>query len=92
MSWTCKQKDTGGRVLLEDNWTTFVKARMNCSLPGKFPFYYNQLQSTYLLRKQRLLYAVFTTPPSVSVASWFLFIYIIESDQTKVKEEKIELK
>ena len=63
-----RQKDAGGRVLLQDNWTTFVKARLNCSLPGQFPFYYNELQSTFLLRKQRLVYAVFTTPPSVFTA------------------------
>jgi len=62
----CQQKDAGGTVLLRDNWTTFVKARLNCSLPGQFPFYYNELQSTFLLRKQRLIYAVFTTAPSVS--------------------------
>jgi len=53
-------------VLLQDNWTTFFKARLNCSLPGQFPFYYNDLQSTFLLRKQRLVYAVFSTPPSVN--------------------------
>jgi len=59
------QRDAGGKILLQDNWTTFVKARLNCSLPGQFPFYYNELQNTFLLRKQRLVYAVFTTPPSV---------------------------
>jgi len=56
-------------VLLQDNWTTFFKARLNCSLPGQFPFYYNDLQSTFLLRKQRLVYAVFSTPPSVNTTS-----------------------
>ena len=61
-----EQRDAGGRVLLQDNWTTFFKARLNCSLPGQFPFYYSELQSTFLLRKQRIVYAVFTTPPSVN--------------------------
>ena len=68
----CGQRDAGGSVLLQDNWTTFVKARLNCSLPGQFPFYYNELQSTFLLRKQRLVYAVFTTAPSVSATEWSL--------------------
>jgi len=63
-----EQKDAGGKVLLQDNWTTFFKARLNCSLPGQFPFYYNELQSTFLLRKQRIIYAVFTTPSSVTAA------------------------
>ena len=64
----CEQRDSGGKVLLKDNWTTFFKARLNCSLPGQFPFYYNELQSTFLLRKPRLVYTVFTTPPSVITA------------------------
>ena len=40
----CKN-DMGGRFLLEDTWTTFMKARLNCSRPGEVPFYYNELQS-----------------------------------------------
>jgi semaphorin 5 len=57
------QNDAGGKVLLEDNWTTFVKARLNCSLPGAYPFYFSELQSTYYVERDRLIYALFTTSP-----------------------------
>ncbi|XP_043852455.1 semaphorin-5B isoform X2 [Dromiciops gliroides] len=56
----CKN-DVGGRFLLEDTWTTFMKARLNCSRPGEIPFYYNELQSAFHLPEQDLVYGVFTT-------------------------------
>lgn len=56
----CKN-DIGGRFLLEDTWTTFMKARLNCSRSGEIPFYYNELQSTFYLPEQDLIYGVFTT-------------------------------
>ncbi|XP_042320317.1 semaphorin-5A [Sceloporus undulatus] len=56
----CKN-DIGGRFLLEDTWTTFMKARLNCSLPGEIPFYYNELQSTFFLPELDLIYGIFTT-------------------------------
>lgn len=56
----CKN-DMGGRFLLEDTWTTFMKARLNCSRSGEIPFYYNELQSTFYLPEQDLLYGIFTT-------------------------------
>ena len=31
----CK-KDTGGKNILLQNWATFLKARLNCSIPGTF--------------------------------------------------------
>ncbi len=56
----CKN-DIGGRFLLEDTWTTFTKARLNCSRSGEIPFYYNELQSTFYLPEQDLIYGIFTT-------------------------------
>ncbi|KAM8871971.1 semaphorin-5B-like [Synchiropus picturatus] len=56
----CKN-DMGGRFLLEDTWTTFMKARLNCSRSGEIPFYYNELQSTFYEPKQNLIYGIFTT-------------------------------
>ncbi|XP_022240552.1 semaphorin-5A-like isoform X1 [Limulus polyphemus] len=57
----CKN-DQGGQFMLKDNWTTFLKARLNCSLPGEYPFYYNELQSIYYLEREQVFYATFTTP------------------------------
>lgn len=56
----CKN-DMGGRFLLEDTWTTFMKARLNCSRSGEIPFYFNELQSTFHLPEQDLIYGIFTT-------------------------------
>ncbi|KAM4538121.1 semaphorin-5B-like [Fundulus diaphanus] len=56
----CKN-DMGGRFLLEDTWTTFMKARLNCSRSGEIPFYFHELQSTFHLPEQDLIYGIFTT-------------------------------
>ncbi|KAI5109464.1 semaphorin-5B [Silurus meridionalis] len=55
------QNDVGGRFLLEDTWTTFMKARLNCSRSGDVPFYYHELHSTFFLPEQDLIYGIFTT-------------------------------
>ncbi|UYV69835.1 Sema-2a [Cordylochernes scorpioides] len=39
----CK-KDTGGKNILNKNWASFLKARLNCSIPGEFPFYFNEIR------------------------------------------------
>uniref|UniRef100_G1QHK5 Semaphorin 5B n=1 Tax=Nomascus leucogenys TaxID=61853 RepID=G1QHK5_NOMLE len=64
----CKN-DVGGRFLLEDTWTTFMKARLNCSRPGEVPFYYNELQSAFHLPEEDLIYGVFTTNVNSIAAS-----------------------
>ncbi|KAF3835953.1 hypothetical protein F7725_028511 [Dissostichus mawsoni] len=53
----CKN-DIGGRFLLEDTWTTFMKARLNCSRPGEIPFNYNELQGTFYLPELELLNSI----------------------------------
>ncbi|XP_060071882.1 semaphorin-5A-like [Ylistrum balloti] len=60
----CKT-DRGGNVVLEDKFTTYHKARMNCSLSGDYPFYFDEIQATHLLTTpngDKFLYAIFTTP------------------------------
>lgn len=47
--------------MLKDTWTTFLKARLNCSLPGDYPFYYDYIQSVVYVEEERLFYATFTT-------------------------------
>ncbi|XP_072253656.1 semaphorin-5B isoform X5 [Leuresthes tenuis] len=64
----CKN-DIGGRFLLEDTWTTFMKARLNCSRSGEIPFYYNELQSTFYLSEQDIIYGIFTTNVNSIAAS-----------------------
>lgn len=57
----CKN-DNGGQQILRENWTTFMKARLNCSLPGEYPFYFDEIQGVTYLPDNGLVYATFTTP------------------------------
>ncbi|CAG0893398.1 unnamed protein product, partial [Cyprideis torosa] len=57
----CKS-DTGGKNILSQNWATYLKARLNCSIPGEFPFYFNEIQGVYLEPGDDFrFYAVFST-------------------------------
>ena len=40
----CKHDD-GGPNKNKNMWTSFLKARLNCSVPGDYPFYFNEIQS-----------------------------------------------
>lgn len=39
----CKH-DKGGPHQSRDRWTTFLKARLNCSVPGEYPFYFDEIR------------------------------------------------
>lgn len=57
----CK-RDTGGKNILHQNWATYLKARLNCSIPGEFPYYFNEIQNVYKIPDDDTrFYAVFTT-------------------------------
>lgn len=57
----CKN-DSGGYTMLKDNWTTFLKARLNCSISGEYPFYFDEIQSMSYVPNENIVYATFTTP------------------------------
>ncbi|KAG1650348.1 Semaphorin-5B [Nymphon striatum] len=57
----CKN-DVGGRLVLKENWTTFLKARLNCSIGGEYPFYFNEIQKVFYIEGSETFYATFTTP------------------------------
>jgi chondroitin sulfate proteoglycan 4 len=57
----CKN-DSGGQFMLKDNWTTFMKARLNCSIPGEYPFYFDEIQGMSYVESEGMVYATFTTP------------------------------
>ena len=48
MARVCKS-DKGGANKFSDRWTTFLKSRLNCSIPGDYPFYFDHLREHYLL-------------------------------------------
>lgn len=63
--------DRGGPHQFGDRWTTFLKARLNCSMPGDYPFYFDEIQSISGLingvygdsgMRNDIIYAVLTTP------------------------------
>ncbi|XP_044742054.1 semaphorin-1A-like [Chrysoperla carnea] len=63
----CKD-DKGGPHQFRDRWTTFLKARLNCSIPGDYPFYFDEIQGTSdIIRHQdgeylqEIIYGVMTT-------------------------------
>jgi hypothetical protein len=65
----CK-KDTGGKNILSQNWVTYLKARLNCSISGEFPFYFNEIQSVYQIPTDKTkFYATFTTSTNGLVGS-----------------------
>ena len=41
----CKNDVGGSQRVLEKHWTSFAKARLNCSVPGESFFYFDVLQS-----------------------------------------------
>jgi hypothetical protein len=41
-------KDTGGDSLLRNKWTSYQKARLNCSLSGAFPSYFDVIRKSLL--------------------------------------------
>ena len=59
----CKN-DIGGEWVLMDQWTTFQKARLNCSFAGAFPFYFHYLQDAVAIKDGKgdtVFYGLFTT-------------------------------
>ena len=39
----CK-KDRGGPYKYKNKWTSFLKSRLNCSIPGEYPFYFDEIR------------------------------------------------
>ncbi|EFO16578.2 hypothetical protein LOAG_11927 [Loa loa] len=63
------RSDHGGPRPYSNEWTSFVKARLNCSIPGHYPFYFDQIEaiappvnSLHLSEMKQLVYAVFRSP------------------------------
>lgn len=64
------RNDLGGQRSLVNKWTTFLKARLVCSVPGvEGDTHFDQLQDVFLLssrdRQTPLLYAVFSTSSGI---------------------------
>ncbi|XP_053715533.1 semaphorin-6B [Synchiropus splendidus] len=61
----CKRDLGGSQRVLEKQWTSFLKARLNCSVPGDSHFYFNLLHSTSPIIRMHgrdVILGVFSTP------------------------------
>lgn len=56
------QGDRGGRLTLQKRWTSFLKARLTCSLP-EYDFHFNMLRSVFVMPgrmpQDTLFYGIF---------------------------------
>lgn len=65
MARVCKRDRGGSQRVLEKQWTSFLKARLNCSVPGDSHFYFNLLHSTSPIIRMHgrdIILGVFSTP------------------------------
>ena len=74
----CKEDDGENKGAMQNIFTSFFKARLNCSIPGEFPFYFNEIQATSSFGqgnfrptqdsgdRSDMIYGVFNTPESVN--------------------------
>ncbi|XP_065368622.1 semaphorin-1A [Calliphora vicina] len=89
----CKN-DRGGPYTLSKTWTSFLKARLNCSVPGEFPFYFDEIQAISPVIESGtnpLVYAVFTTSANAipgSAVCAFNVDDIMEAFQGRFKSQK----
>ncbi|XP_029426937.1 semaphorin-6A isoform X2 [Rhinatrema bivittatum] len=61
----CKNDMGGSQRVLEKQWTSFLKARLNCSVPGDSHFYFNILQAVtdvIHINGHDVVLATFSTP------------------------------
>ncbi|XP_056270272.1 semaphorin-6B isoform X2 [Pseudoliparis swirei] len=65
VSRVCKRDLGGSQRVLEKQWTSFLKTRLNCSVPGDSHFYFNLLHSTssiISMHGRDIILGVFSTP------------------------------
>uniref|UniRef100_A0A0K0F5F7 Sema domain-containing protein n=1 Tax=Strongyloides venezuelensis TaxID=75913 RepID=A0A0K0F5F7_STRVS len=55
------RSDRGGPRRYANEWTSFVKARLNCSISGRYPFYFDQIESISFVKESKTIYATFTS-------------------------------
>ncbi|XP_077432392.1 sema domain, transmembrane domain (TM), and cytoplasmic domain, (semaphorin) 6C isoform X2 [Vanacampus margaritifer] len=90
----CKNDNGGSPRVLERYWTSFLKARLNCSVPGDSFFYFDVLQSlTNVLQINRrpAVLGVFTTQANSITGSAVCAFYMDDIEKAfsgKFKEQK----
>ncbi|XP_071970890.1 semaphorin-6C isoform X1 [Engystomops pustulosus] len=90
----CKNDMGGSPRVLEKYWTSFLKARLNCSVPGDSFFYFDVLQSMsdiLTINNRPAVIGVFGTQPNSITGSGVCAFYMEEIEKVfngKFKEQK----
>lgn len=85
----CKNDKGATQHRFSHHWTTFLKARLNCSLPGEFPFYFDEIRKFSKLFCKALIalksgynewfQELFMTLPNFLLFLFLLFFFFKES-------------
>ncbi|KAG9345308.1 hypothetical protein JZ751_009854 [Albula glossodonta] len=90
----CKNDNGGSPRVLERYWTSFLKARLNCSVPGDSFFYFDVLQSltnVMQVNQRPTVLGVFTTQANSITGSAVCAFYMDDIEKAfngKFKEQK----
>nr|XP_034953521.1 semaphorin-6C [Zootoca vivipara] len=90
----CKNDMGGSPRVLEKYWTSFLKARLNCSVPGDSFFYFDVLQAVTDVTQvngQPAIFAVFATQSNSITGSAVCAFYMDEVERVfngKFKEQR----
>ncbi|CAJ1063039.1 sema domain%2C transmembrane domain (TM), and cytoplasmic domain, (semaphorin) 6E isoform X3 [Xyrichtys novacula] len=90
----CKNDNGGSPRVLERYWTSFLKARLNCSVPGDSFFYFDVLQSltnVLQINHRPAVLGVFTTQANSITGSAVCAFYMDDIEKAfsgKFKEQK----
>ncbi|XP_015461403.2 sema domain, transmembrane domain (TM), and cytoplasmic domain, (semaphorin) 6E isoform X3 [Astyanax mexicanus] len=90
----CKNDNGGSPRVLERYWTSFLKARLNCSVPGDSFFYFDVLQSltnVMQINRRPAVLGVFTTQANSITGSAVCAFYMDDIERAfsgKFKEQK----
>ncbi|XP_066538587.1 sema domain, transmembrane domain (TM), and cytoplasmic domain, (semaphorin) 6C isoform X2 [Hoplias malabaricus] len=90
----CKNDNGGSPRVLERYWTSFLKARLNCSVPGDSFFYFDVLQSltnVMQINHRPAVLGVFTTQANSITGSAVCAFYMDDIERAfsgKFKEQK----
>ncbi|XP_041932104.1 semaphorin-6D-like isoform X1 [Alosa sapidissima] len=90
----CKNDGGGSPRVLDRYWTSFLKARLNCSLPGDSFFYFDVMQSlsnVLQINQRPAVIGVFTTQMNSIPGSAVCAFYMDDIERTfngKFKEQK----
>jgi semaphorin 6 len=93
----CKN-DKGGSHPFHDRFSSFLKTRLNCSMPGEYPFYFDELQATsgvidgiYGNDRDALMYTVMNTNDNAidgSAICVYSMNSILEAFEGKFKNQR----